>query len=58
MDTISARSFTSRLTARPPDNPFLGKPGVLPEIWANHAAKGLTFDRGVMGDEHGPRGDS
>ncbi len=43
-----------------PDNPFLGKPGVLPEIWANglRSQEGLTFDpQGRLWEtEHGPRG--
>jgi len=43
-----------------PDNPFLGKPGVLPEIWANgvRSEEGLAFDpRGRLWEtEHGPRG--
>jgi glucose/arabinose dehydrogenase len=44
-----------------PDNPFLGKPGVLPEIWAygTRNAEGLAFDpkTGRLWEtEHGPRG--
>jgi glucose/arabinose dehydrogenase len=44
-----------------PDNPFLGKPGVLPEIWAlgTRSQEGLTFDpkTGRLWEiEHGPRG--
>jgi len=43
-----------------PDNPFLGKPGVLPEIWATglRSQEGLAFDpRGRLWEtEHGPRG--
>jgi len=43
-----------------PDNPFLGKPGVLPEIWATglRSEEGLAFDpRGRLWEtEHGPRG--
>jgi aldose sugar dehydrogenase len=43
-----------------PDNPFLGKPGVLPEIWAIglRSQEGLAFDpRGRLWEtEHGPRG--
>jgi glucose/arabinose dehydrogenase len=44
-----------------PDNPFLGKPGVLPEIWAygTRNAEGLAFDpkTGHLWEtEHGPRG--
>jgi glucose/arabinose dehydrogenase len=44
-----------------PDNPFLGKPGVLPEIWAYGARseEGLAFDprTGRLWEtEHGPRG--
>jgi glucose/arabinose dehydrogenase len=43
-----------------PDNPFLGKPGALPEIWATglRSEEGLAFDpRGRLWEtEHGPRG--
>jgi len=44
-----------------PDNPFLGKPGVLPEIWAygTRSQEGLAFDPGtgrLWENEHGPRG--
>jgi glucose/arabinose dehydrogenase len=44
-----------------PDNPFIGKPGVLPEIWAYGARseEGLAFDprTGRLWEtEHGPRG--
>ncbi len=44
-----------------PDNPFLGKPGVLPEIWAygTRSQEGLAFDpkSGRLWEtEHGPRG--
>ena len=44
-----------------PDNPFLGKPGVLPEIWAYgvRSPEGLTFDprTGRLWQiDHGPRG--
>jgi len=44
-----------------PDNPFLGKPGVLPEIWAygTRSQEGLAFDpkTGLLWEtEHGPRG--
>jgi glucose/arabinose dehydrogenase len=44
-----------------PDNPFLGKPGVLPEIWAYgmRSQEGLAFDptTGHLWEtEHGPRG--
>jgi aldose sugar dehydrogenase len=44
-----------------PDNPFLGNPGVLPEIWAYgvRSPEGLTFDpkTGRMWQvDHGPRG--
>jgi glucose/arabinose dehydrogenase len=44
-----------------PDNPFLGKPGVLPEIWAYglRSPQGLAFDprTGRLWEhEHGPRG--
>lgn len=44
-----------------PDNPFIGKPGVLPEIWAygTRSQEGLAFDpkTGELWEhEHGPRG--
>jgi glucose/arabinose dehydrogenase len=44
-----------------PDNPFIGKPGVLPEIWAygTRSEEGLAFDprTGRLWEtEHGPRG--
>jgi glucose/arabinose dehydrogenase len=44
-----------------PDNPFIGKPGVLPEIWASgvRSPEGLTFDprTGHLWQiDHGPRG--
>ena len=44
-----------------PDNPFIGKPGVLPEIWAYgvRSPEGLTFDPGtgrLWQVDHGPRG--
>ena len=44
-----------------PDNPFLGKPGVLPEIWAYglRSPEGLAFDPNtgrLWLNEHGPRG--
>jgi glucose/arabinose dehydrogenase len=44
-----------------PDNPFLGKTGVLPEIWAYglRNPEGLAFDPrtgGLWSNEHGPRG--
>ena len=44
-----------------PDNPFLNKPGVLPEIWAYgiRNAEGMAFDpaTGLLWEnEHGPRG--
>jgi glucose/arabinose dehydrogenase len=47
--------------ALPADNPFLGKPGVLPEIWAygSRNAEGLAIDPRtgrLWADEHGPRG--
>ena len=43
------------------DNPFLEKPGVLPEIWAygTRSQEGLAFDpaTGILWEtEHGPRG--
>jgi glucose/arabinose dehydrogenase len=42
-------------------NPFIGKPGVLPEIWAYgmRSQEGLAFDPGtgrLWENEHGPRG--
>ena len=44
-----------------PDNPFIGKPGVLPEIWAYglRSPEGLAFDPRtgrLWLNEHGPRG--
>jgi glucose/arabinose dehydrogenase len=44
-----------------PDNPFIGKAGVLPEIWAygSRNAEGLALDPRtgrLWADEHGPRG--
>jgi len=44
-----------------PDNPFIGKPGALPEIWAygTRSQEGLAFDpkTGRLWEiEHGPRG--
>src|SRR3984893_3719655 len=44
-----------------PDNPFIGKPGALPEIWAygTRSQEGLAFDPGtgrLWETEHGPRG--
>lgn len=44
-----------------PDNPFLGKPGVRPEIWAYgvRSQEGLAFDPAtgrLWETEHGPRG--
>ncbi len=44
-----------------PDNPFVGKPGVLPEIWAygSRNAEGLALDPRsgrLWAHEHGPRG--
>lgn len=44
-----------------PDNPFLGKPGVLPEIWAYgiRSPEGLAVDPRtgkLWENEHGPRG--
>jgi aldose sugar dehydrogenase len=45
----------------PPDNPFIGKAGVLPEIWAygTRSAEGLGFDPRtgrLWQNDHGPRG--
>ena len=45
----------------PPDNPFVGKPGALPEIWAygHRNAQGLAFnpaDGKLWEQEHGPKG--
>jgi aldose sugar dehydrogenase len=45
----------------PPDNPFVGKQGALPEIWAYglRNAEGLAFnpaDGKLWEQEHGPRG--
>ena len=44
-----------------PDNPFIGRAGVLPEIWAygSRNAEGLAVDPRtgrLWADEHGPRG--
>src|SRR5687767_8210422 len=44
-----------------PDNPFIGKTGVLPEIWAygTRSAEGLAFDPRtgrLWQNDHGPRG--
>jgi aldose sugar dehydrogenase len=43
-----------------PDNPFLNKPGVRPEIWATgiRSPEGMTFapDGTLWETEHGPRG--
>jgi glucose/arabinose dehydrogenase len=44
-----------------PDNPFIGKPGVLPEIWAYgvRSPEGLAFDPKtgrLWQNDHGPRG--
>jgi len=45
----------------PPDNPFVGKPGALPQIWAYglRNAEGLAFnpaDGKLWEQEHGPKG--
>jgi aldose sugar dehydrogenase len=45
----------------PPDNPFIGKAGVLPEIWAYgmRSPEGLAFDPRtgrLWQNDHGPRG--
>lgn len=45
----------------PPDNPFVGRAGVAPEIWTSghRNIQGLTLDRAtgdVWAHEHGPRG--
>ena len=47
--------------AAPPDNPFIGKAGVLPEIWAYgmRSPEGLAFDPRtgrLWQNDHGPRG--
>jgi glucose/arabinose dehydrogenase len=44
-----------------PDNPFIGKPGVLPEIWAYgmRSPEGLAYDPRtgrLWQNDHGPRG--
>jgi glucose/arabinose dehydrogenase len=44
-----------------PGNPFIGKPGVLPEIWSygTRSQEGMAFDPGtgrLWETEHGPRG--
>ncbi|WP_432694977.1 PQQ-dependent sugar dehydrogenase [Marinobacterium sp. YM272] len=45
----------------PPDNPFIGKAGALPEIWSygHRNPQGLAYDAGhdrLWENEHGPRG--
>ena len=45
----------------PPDNPFVGKPGVLPEIWTYgmRSPEGLAYDPKtgrLWQNDHGPRG--
>lgn len=45
----------------PPDNPFMGKPKALPEIWTygHRNPQGLKFDQQTQelwSNEHGPRG--
>lgn len=45
----------------PPDNPFVGKPGILPEIWTYgmRSPEGLAFDPKtgrLWQNDHGPRG--
>lgn len=45
--------------AAAPDNPFVGRAGVAPEIWTSghRNIQGLTLDSGVVwSHEHGPRG--
>lgn len=47
--------------AAPPDNPFAGRPGALPEIWSygHRNPQGLAFDPEtgrLWSQEHGPRG--
>jgi glucose/arabinose dehydrogenase len=47
--------------AAPPDNPFIGKPGILPEIWAYgmRSPEGLAYDPKtgrLWQNDHGPRG--
>ena len=47
--------------AVPPDNPFVGKPGVLPEIWTYgmRSPEGLAYDPKtgrLWQNDHGPRG--
>ena len=47
--------------APPADNPFIGKPGVLPEIWAYgmRSPEGLAYDPKtgrLWQNDHGPRG--
>jgi aldose sugar dehydrogenase len=61
MDTDLGKVIHITLDGAPaPNNPFLGKPGVLPEIWATglRSQEGLAFDpRGRLWEtEHGPRG--
>ena len=44
----------------PPDNPFVGKPGALPEIWSlghrNQQGAALGLDGVLWTHEHGPQG--
>jgi aldose sugar dehydrogenase len=62
MDTDLGKIIHITMDGAPsPDNPFLGKPGVLPEIWAygTRSQEGLAFDpkTGKLWEhEHGPRG--
>ena len=62
MDTDLGKIIHVTVEGAPaPDNPFIGKPGVLPEIWAlgTRSQEGLAFDprTGRLWEtEHGPRG--
>jgi glucose/arabinose dehydrogenase len=62
MDTHLGKIVHITADGKPaPDNPFLGKPGVLPEIWAVgvRSPEGLTFDPAtgrLWQIDHGPRG--
>ena len=58
---ISARSCASRRTAAPPDNPFVGREGALPEIWSSgiatcRARRCILRHGRLWTHEHGPRG--
>jgi glucose/arabinose dehydrogenase len=61
LDTHLGKVLRLTKEGRPaPGNPFIGKPGALPEIWAigQRSQEGLAFDnQGQLWEtEHGPRG--